>query len=203
MDCDICQRGHDPQKLPFLCAVDGRNRIYDGRMKNLQLILENEILQGQITELLNVSPRKGVDDAIAAHRIAEDRTEQIIAAADKLRDEIKAARDEIKQRKAAVAARRSDLATATQGLVERREQLQRDVEKSTQMLNYRWSQNAEDMAGTRAFLCREAVKLYGLKRIRKGSSSRYEYYLGRLPVIDLATMEGKFIQALSQLTFYF
>ncbi len=193
MECCVCLRSHDPQRLPFLCPVDGRNRIYDGRMQNLQLILENETLQGQITELLNASARQGVDDAIAAHRIAEDRTEQIIAAADKLREEVKAARDELKQRRASVAARRSDLATASQGLVERRVQLQRDVEKSTQMLNFRWSQATEDLAGTRAFLCREAVKLYGLKRVRKGSTSRYDYYLGRLPVIDLATMECKLL----------
>lgn len=189
MECCVCLRSHDAQKLPFLCPVDGRNRIYSGRMQNLQLILENENLKSQITELLNGSARQGVDDAIAAHRTAEDRTEQIIAAADKLREEVKAARDEIKQRKASVAARRSDLATASEGLVERRAQLQRDVEKSTQMLNFRWSQAAEELADTRAFLCREAVKLYGLKRVRKGSTSRYDYYLGRLPVIDLATME--------------
>lgn len=193
MDCYICLRSHDPQKLPFLCPVDGRNRIYESRVKNLQLTLENETLKSQITELLNGYAQQGVDDAIAAHRLAEDHTAQIIAAAGRLRDEVKAARDEVKKRKAAVAARRSDLATASQGLPDRREQHRHDLEKSTQMLNFRWSQNAEDMAGTRAFLCREAVKLYGLKRVRKGSTSRYDYYLGRLPVIDLVTMECKSI----------
>jgi hypothetical protein len=34
----------------------------------------------------------------------------------------------------------------------------------------------------------EAARLYGLERIKEGSTGKYEYYLGGIPVVDLATM---------------
>lgn len=196
MECDICRRNHDAQLRPFLCVVDARNHIYDGRMKNLQLLIENEGLQGQIHDLLadKSKPTKDAgDNALAQQRTAEAMTDQVLAAADKLRGDIKAARDEIQSRKAALARRRSDLASVSAGLVDRRTRQQKDLEKSIQMLRFRWAQSAEDMARTRAFLCAEAVKLYGLKRVsKKGGGGRYEYQLGKLPIVDLISMDCKF-----------
>lgn len=192
MECDICHRPHDAQRRPFLCAVDARNRIYDGRMRNLQLMLDNDTLKAQINELLaDTRPNKHTrDEAVARKEAAEQKTDQIIAAADKLRGEIKAARDEIQARKAALARRRSDLASVSAGLAERRTKQLKDVEKSIHMLKFRWSQTAEDTASTRAFLCTEAVRLYGLKRVaKKGITGRYEYSLGRIPIVDLTSMD--------------
>lgn len=192
MECDICHRGHDAQRLPFLCAVDARNQIYEGRMKNLQLFLGNERLQSDINDLATDTARPGldaVDQALAQQRLAEDRTGQILATADRLREEIQAARDEAKARKAALARRRSDLATAADGLQERRARLQHELDKSTQMARFRWSQTAEDMTRTRSFLCTEAIRVYGLKRTRKGATGRYEYHIGKIPVVDLTSMD--------------
>jgi chromosome segregation ATPase len=193
MECDICHHPHDAQRRPFLCAVDARNRIYEGRMKHLQLMLDNESLKAQIDELLDDTPKpnKHALDEIISHRdAAEQKTDEILAAADKLRDEIKAARDEIQARKAALARRRSDLASVSAGMAERRAKQLKEVEKSIHMLKFRWSQSAEDMASTRAFLCTEAVRLYGLKRIaKKGSTGRYEYYLGKISIVDLTSMD--------------
>ncbi|KAH6609364.1 hypothetical protein Trco_002710 [Trichoderma cornu-damae] len=194
MECDICHRPHDAQRRPFLCAVDARNRIYEGRMKHLQLMLDNETLSSQVHELLADAskPNKHAwDEAISHKETAEQKTDQILAAADKLRAEIKAARDEIQARKAALARRRSDLASVSAGLAERRTKQLKDVEKSIHMLKFRWSQSAEDMASTRSFLCTEAVRLYGLRRApKRGSTGRYEYSLGRIPIVDLANMDA-------------
>jgi len=188
MDCDICHRGHDPQRLPFLCTVDARNQVYDARLKNLHLLIENDTLQAQIAKASADGPATA-DLTLAHQRLAEDRADQILAAADKLRTEIQAARDEIKTRRAALARRRSDLSSVSTGLADRRARQQHEVEKSTQMLRFRWSQGAEEMAQTRAFLCTEALRLYGLKRTRKSNTSRYDYQIGKVPIVDLTSMD--------------
>lgn len=194
MECDICHRNYDRKRLPFLCAVDARNQAYDGRIKNLQLLIQNEELQKEINDLLEdtAAPSKDQQDAlIAQQRIAEDKTSQILAAADKLRADIQAAKDEIRAKKAALARRKSDLASVSNDLLERRAKQQADLEKSIQLAKYRSSQSAEDMARTRSFLCMEAARLYGLKRVRKGPSGRHEYHIGRIPVVDLTGMNCK------------
>lgn len=191
MDCDVCNRSHDTKRLPFLCAVDARNHIYEGRIKNLHLLIENEGLQKQISDLLvdTTVPSKDRKDSLQAQqRMAEDRTTQILAAADKLRNDIKAAREEIKAKKAALSRRRSDIAAVSNGLMERRVKQQKEVERATNMSKYRWSQTAEDMSRTRSFLCMEAARLCGLKRVNKPSPNQYEYHLGGLPVVDLTSM---------------
>ncbi|KAL7939664.1 UV radiation resistance protein and autophagy-related subunit 14 domain-containing protein [Trichoderma chlorosporum] len=200
MECDICHRPHDAQRRPFLCAVDARNRIYDGRMKNLQLMLDNDTLKAQINELLaDTRPSKHTwDEAVARKEAAEQKTDQILAAAEQLRGDIKAARDEIQARKAALARRKSNLASVSAGLAERRTKQLKDVEKSVNVLKFRWSQIAEDTASTRTFLCAEAVRLYGLRRVaKKGVTGRYEYSLGRVPIVDLNSMDSLSPEAIS------
>ncbi|KAG6055870.1 hypothetical protein E4U17_002682 [Claviceps sp. LM77 group G4] len=187
MECSICCRRHDSQKLPFLCTVDARNHIYQGRLKNLQVILENESLRAQFDKpYTDHSPAT----SLAQKCLTEDRAEQILAAAQKLREEIKAARDEIRRRKEALARRRSDFASASDGLVQRRVKQQQELDKSIQVLRFRWAQKAEVTANTRAFLCTEAVKLYGLRRTKRTGSGRYDYHLGRVPIFDLTAMDS-------------
>ncbi|GAB0131897.1 hypothetical protein EsDP_00000351 [Epichloe bromicola] len=193
MECSICHRRHDAQKLPFLCPVDARNNIYQGRMKNLQLILEIETLKDQIDKSSadsSASSPGGLEQSLARQCLTEDRADQILAAAQKLREEIKAAREEIRSRKAALARRRSDFASVSDGLVQRRVKQQQELNKSAQILRFRWAQKTEATANTRAFLCTEALKLYGLRRTKKGGSGRYDYHLGKVPIIDLAGMDS-------------
>lgn len=189
MSCFACLRSHDAKKLPFLCPVDARNTIYSDRIKNLQLLVENEGLRSQINTLIDGS--EVVDAGASAQTLADHSAQQILESANKVRRDIRDAKEEIKQKRAAISARRSRLVAASQGISDRRLKDERDIEKSTQVFNFRWSQSAEDMASTRAFLCREAAKLYGLKRTRKGNSGRYDYFLGKLPVVDLSNMECK------------
>lgn len=164
-------------------------------MKNLQLMIENDTLKAQINELLaDTRPNKhSLDEAISHKQAAEQKTDQILAAAEQLRGDIRAARDEIQARKAALARRKSDLASVSAGLAERRTKQLKDVEKSISVLKFRWSQTAEDTASTRTFLCAEAVRLYGLRRVaKKGITGRYEYSLGRVPIVDLTSMDCEF-----------
>ncbi|KAH7320042.1 UV radiation resistance protein and autophagy-related subunit 14-domain-containing protein [Stachybotrys elegans] len=194
MECDICHRGHDAQRLPFLCAVDARNRIYMGRMRNLEILLENDGLQTKINTMLEDAAARPASETVAAalaeRKMAQDQTEKIMAVAAKLREDMEAARAEIQARKAAIARRRLDLTAVSQGLADRRARQQKEVEKSTQVTIYRWAESEEDMARTRSFLCAEAAMLYGLERFQSSPNGRYEYYLGKLPVVDLSGMNN-------------
>lgn len=199
MDCDICRRPYDSQKLPFLCAVDARNRCYDGRIQNLQMLMENDDLQRQVNELLSSATsgtvpvtKVSVGSSVSQQRVAEDRTSRVIAQAEKLTAEIAGARQEIESRRAALARRKSDLASASNGIAARRARHQEEAEKSIRMQKYKWNRSADAMATTRSFLCMEAAKLYGLRRIKKGASPlRYEYRLGGLEVVDLGSMNSE------------
>ncbi|KAF4905666.1 Autophagy-related protein 14 [Colletotrichum viniferum] len=204
MNCDICQRPHHPQQRPFLCAVDARNRCYEGRMRILQALMENESLQQQINDLLAQSgPANSSTSAVAIEasvsdqKKAEDRTAQIIAQADKLKREIAAAKKEIADRKAALSRRKSDLTSASDGTEARRSRQLDETERSISVTKYKWNRSADNMATTRAFLCMEAAKLYGLRRIKKGSSARYEYKIGGVDVIDLSSMNAVSPETLS------
>lgn len=204
MDCDICHRSHDAKRLPFLCTVDARAALYDGRIENVMALIENEDLQKQISDLLDETnaPTKDRKDALQAQqRTAEDRTTQILAAADKLRNDIKAAKEEIQTRRAALSRRKSDIAAVSDGLIERRVKRQKSVERETGMHKYRWTKCADELARTRSFLCIEAAQLYGLKRIKEGSPSKYEYYLGGIPVVDLTAMNCELRHLFSKLLY--
>ncbi|KAF4592012.1 UV radiation resistance protein/autophagy-related protein 14 [Ophiocordyceps camponoti-floridani] len=189
MDCAICSRHHDSQRLPFLCPIDARNKIYPNRLQNLKLVLESERLRAEIKSDDNAGYTV-VDSLAARRRLAEDRTDEILAAALRLRSDISAARDEIKARSLALARRRSDLASVREGLRDRRARQLRDVDAATQALRLRWKESAKDMACTRAFLCNEAVRLYGFRRSKKPPSGRYDYQIARVPVVDLADMHS-------------
>lgn len=120
---------------------------------------------------------------------AADRTAQIIASAEKLRAEVEEAKRDIEERKRNFAKRKEDLKEASQGLDVRRSRQLADTEKTTQRTKYKWNRNFEHVAGTRAFLCRESAKLYGLRRNKKGGSWKYE--LGGLEIPELRGMISK------------
>lgn len=206
MDCDICHRPHHASRLPFLCAVDARNVCYEGRLQTLQMLLKNDELQRRISGLVAApdaeakaqspassaeSPAKAVAVEYTASQRAfsEDKTNQILAQAEKLRLDIATARNEIKTIGDANARRRSDLKTASSGIDGRRAKALDGIEKSTHTLRNQWNRSSDRMAATRGFLCMEAAKLYGLRRVKKGPS-RYDFKLGGVDVIDLASMNG-------------
>ncbi|KAH8766898.1 UV radiation resistance protein and autophagy-related subunit 14-domain-containing protein [Diaporthe sp. PMI_573] len=196
MDCDICHRPHHPQKLPFLCVVDSRNRLYAGRFAHATALIENEALGGEISSTLTSTGPPSRGDAagktIYAERLrseeaqAADRTSQIIAQADKLRAEIDAARRELADRKKTNARRKADLAEASNGIESRRSRHVEEAERAIQMTKYKWNRSFESMAATRSYLCMEAARLYGLHRVKKGNSVKFE--LAGIEMIELPGM---------------
>ncbi|KEZ42224.1 Uncharacterized protein SAPIO_CDS6076 [Scedosporium apiospermum] len=170
----------------------------------LQALLENEELRGRIDGLVSqadgelgesASPsslpakKLAMESLVSRQSAAEDRTAQILARAEKLRADVESARAEINARRETNTRRRSDLASVSNGIDARRIKALDETENATLSLRGRWNRNSDQMAGTRAFLCKEAAKLYGLKRIKKGSS-KYEYKLGGIDVIDLTSMNA-------------
>ena len=205
MRCDICHRPHHAKRLPFLCAVDARNRLYEGRVEYARALIQAEEAESQVNDALEKAaaardPKSKLKEPkdVAAARIAWltaeeqaalERTSHIIAQADKLRSEIEAARKEIAAKKDIIARRRSDLMAVTAGTVSRRARQLDEVERSTQRLRYKWNRIADATAMTRAFLCEEAARLYGLRQIGEGSAKRYE--IGGVELFDLHAMNGE------------
>lgn len=198
MNCEICHRAHHTQKLPFLCAVDGRNRLYEGRIAHATALIENEGLEQQINSVLATSTPSSGDDAasktVRLERVrseevqAADRTSQIIAQADRLRAEVVAAKRDIAERKKNVSTRKADLAQTSNGINARRTRALDDTERSIQMTRYKWNRVFDDMSVTRGYLCMEAARLYGLRRIKK----RNRYELGGVEMIELPGMIRRF-----------
>ncbi|KAK4229510.1 UV radiation resistance protein and autophagy-related subunit 14-domain-containing protein [Podospora fimiseda] len=199
--CSICSREHHAKKQPFLCAVDARNLLYESRVEDARILIENEELEQQIGDILSgqagagVTPKQEALDSAARlerlkseERASLDRTSEIIARADRLRSEIDAARKEIEAKKDALARKKSDLASVSAGTVGRRNRQLEDVERSIQRIRYKWNRSADTMAATRAFLCEEAARLYGLRQVKKGSVKRYE--IGTVEIFDVHTMNN-------------
>lgn len=202
MNCEICRRPHHAQKLPFLCPVDGRNRLYKGRIAHATALIENEGLEQQINSVIADSQTSSTSDtASRAARIenlrseevrAADRTSQIIAQADRLRAQVEAAKKDIEERREKVANRKNDLAIVSAGISARRSRQLDETERMIQLRKYQWNRGFENMAATRSFLSMEAARLYGLRRVKK--TNKYE--LGGIEMIELPAMIRKHGQPL-------
>ena len=201
MNCSVCHRPHHARNLPFLCAVDARNRLYQNRVEYAQALMQTEEAESRVNAVLasEEGAERGEEESGSSVRIAwltaeeqaaADRTNEIIAQADRLRREIGAAQEEIAAKKDAIARKKSDLASVTAGTSTRRNRQSEEVERSTQRLRYKWNRSADTMAATRAFLCEEAARLYGLRQVKKGSSKRYE--IGGVEMFDLHAMNSEF-----------
>ncbi|KAI1106208.1 UV radiation resistance protein and autophagy-related subunit 14-domain-containing protein [Jackrogersella minutella] len=202
MNCDICQRAHHPNRLPFFCAVDARNKLYDGRVANARILMEAEELESRVTKLLSDADvssdnpandrntRAYIENCASEEYKAKERTERIIAAADKLREEVDAAKKEIEERKANIALKKSDIATASQGVPARRNRQLDETNKAAKMTKYNWDREYEAMTQYRAALCMEVAKLYRLQRVRRGNPVRFEYKIGGIDIVDLHNMNS-------------
>jgi hypothetical protein len=176
-------------------VVDSRNRLYTARIAHATALIENETLSSEINSSLTSTDRPSSGAAgktIYAERLrseeaqAADRTSQIIAQADKLRAEIDTARRDIADRKNRNTRRKTDLAEASSGIESRRSRHMEEAERAIQMTKYKWNRSFESMAATRSYLCMEAARLYGLHRIKRGNSMRFE--LGGVEMIELPGM---------------
>lgn len=198
MNCEICHRAHHPQRLPFFCAVDARNRLYESRLAHAESLIGNDALEQSInaaiadptslTQTASPSSKIRAQNLQSEEKKAVDRTNEIIAQADKLRSEIDKAREDILKRKQAIARRKSDLATASSGISARRGRQLEETERNIQMTKYKWNRKYDEMAAVRGFLCKEAAQLYGLRRSKKGNSTKYE--IGGVDMVDVLSLSS-------------
>ncbi|KAI9648244.1 hypothetical protein NHQ30_002876 [Ciborinia camelliae] len=201
MQCDICFRtgGH---KLPFLCPTDARNQLYECRVQTAGVLLEKDTLDREISgRFASLPPKNGefedeqhatvtqsnYDALLAEREQIVDRTNQIIAHADELRANVERAKEERSKKKAANDQRRAELASASSGIGARRTKQIEDIEGSTRRTKYRWNQAYNLIGGSRAYLCYEAAKLYGLQRVRRANGGE-EYKIGGIGIVDLRLM---------------
>ncbi|KAI1392823.1 UV radiation resistance protein and autophagy-related subunit 14-domain-containing protein [Hypoxylon trugodes] len=203
MNCDICQRVHHPKRLPFFCAVDARNELYEGRIANARILMEAEELESRVTKLLsdsevntdnnptpNRSSREYIENCASEEQKAKERTAQIIASADRLRDEVAAARKAIEERKANIAQKKADIAAASQGATARRAREVEEAKKAIKMTKYSWDREYDAMTQYRAALCMEVAKLYRLQRVRRGKPVGFEYKIGGIDIVDLHNLNS-------------
>ncbi|CAK7221646.1 hypothetical protein SCUCBS95973_004569 [Sporothrix curviconia] len=208
MSCEVCGRLYHPQRLPFLCAVDARNHLYEPRIAHAVALLQNEQLEAQVNAGLGVesgipgtegdagddskerkaAPKSQAEAWKAERQEALDHARDMADRAGRLRSEMAAARLALNRRKEGLQQRRSDLAAASNGTAARRARLQAEAERSIAMTRFKWNKSYEAMAATRGFLCMEASKLYGLRRLKKGSTVRYE--IGGFEVVDPYNMNN-------------
>lgn len=192
--CDICFRPGS-RKLPFLCATDARNQLYEPRLRHAEVLLQNDALSQQIAALTTEDPAAPSDDAQDTstspspspaaeptdrtpqqlaldleHTLSERdaslaRTASIIRKADTLRLSVTHARASITARKAALESRQRALEKARNGLAARQQKVLDDHAKASKMSTYRWNHAHALTVQARAFLCYQAAELYGLQRV--------------------------------------
>ncbi|KAI1368291.1 hypothetical protein F5Y08DRAFT_281023 [Xylaria arbuscula] len=202
MKCDICERAHHPKRLPFLCVVDARNALYEGRVENAKILIETEAIESQVNKVLSDNDasstssetqrpsRAYVESCASEEYKIRERTERIIASADKLRDEVAAAKKEIEERRAAIAKKRSDISSTTQAVTARRNREIDETRKAIKMTKYKWDREYEAMTQYKAALCMEVAKLYRLQKVRRMNPPRFEYKIGGVDIIDLQNLNS-------------
>lgn len=189
MQCEICFRSNGKA---YLCPMDARNELYETRIRHAQILLENESLGNQIAALRTGSvadPGQGISNAAELAQ-THDRTQEIIARADIFKANVEAAKEELLQKKAENARRRTDLNAAKLSLESRRARQLEDVDKSVKMSTFKWNKDHNTLAVSRAFLCGEAAKLSGLKRVRK-NDGKEEYAIGNVSIMNLQTLNSR------------
>ncbi|KAJ4408667.1 hypothetical protein N0V85_004198 [Neurospora sp. IMI 360204] len=184
--CSLCDRSHHG-RVPFLCAVDARNRLYPLRVQNARALIENEELERTVGEE-EASKKPYLDRLKTEMAAANARTAEIMAQCERLKRQTEQTRKEVEKKKDVLARKESDLSAMSTGVAARRNRQLEETQESIRRIRFKWAACADTMASTRSFLCEEAARLFGLRQIRKGSSKRYE--LGGVEIIDLHALNS-------------
>lgn len=185
--CSLCDRSHHG-RVPFLCAVDARNRLYPLRVQNARALIENEELERTVGEE-EASKKPYLDRLKSEMAAANARTAEIMAQCERLKRQAEQTRKEVEKKKDVLARKESDLSAMSTGVAARRNRQLEETQESIRRIRFKWAACADTMVSTRSFLCEEAARLFGLRQIRKGSSKRYE--LGGVEIIDLHALNSE------------
>ena len=196
MECDICCRKHSSD-LNFLCVGCARSSIYVTRLESAKVLLAKEQLALKVEAIVSPKPENQEKDIPSSawvfetakvHKEDNDvRTHETLDHVRTLRQELELARNDISARKAHLASRKADLEAIHARLPTQRNQRQTKITDMTKRGKLSFAALDDRSVETRAFLCREAALLLGLKqrRRRKEGSIVDQYYLGGLPIVDL------------------
>lgn len=203
MQCDICYRS-GVKDLGFFCATDARNHLYLPRLEHARVLVEKDVMYQQVEALTAKPSSNASDDAsrvlrwqvdleAAAKEQTEDRTQQIMAQVDLLRDNIEKARKDMAARKVALARRKTDLASARKGFENRWALRTEETASAIKRKQYTWNKDYGKTVQARATLCREAADLCGLRhrKVRRGGVTQDDYYLGGIRIMDLREMNSE------------
>jgi chromosome segregation ATPase len=178
MECEICSR-KDVSNVGMHCTVCARTSIYALRLEAARLLLEKERLGQSIEKSTSQTPpTNGAVDAKAIqrgwrsellqgkHHMLKQKIENMQLSTNNLREEILTMRKELVQKRTALAQRRSSLQTITESVPERRRQLFDKLKQIGRRGTRSFDTINTSSVDSRAFLCREAAALLGLRQRR-------------------------------------
>lgn len=167
------------------------------RLESAKVLLAKEQLALKVEAIVSPKPENQEKDIPSSawvfetakvHKEDNDvRTHETLDHVRTLRQELELARKDISARKAHLASRKADLEAIHARLPTQRNQRQTKITDMTKRGKLSFAALDDRSVETRAFLCREAALLLGLKqrRRRKEGSIVDQYYLGGLPIVDL------------------
>ncbi|KAE8156326.1 UV radiation resistance protein and autophagy-related subunit 14-domain-containing protein [Aspergillus tamarii] len=204
MACHVCSRA-STSRLKYLCPSCARNQLYQLRIENARILLENESLGQQINNAVSstsileaLSERPGSEhlgledeDHIAwpIQSIANEKAKSSLriklleSRTESLRLEIKNKKRNISEHKLALAQRRSDAGSAKYQLAERETAILSGIHNSAKRTDHLWHSLHSKTAEARIFLCREAAYLYNLQQKvkKKDGKVKETYTVGATP----------------------
>ncbi|RAL07486.1 Atg14 domain-containing protein [Aspergillus homomorphus CBS 101889] len=212
MSCHICSRA-PTVNLRCICPTCARSRLYQLRIDNAGLLLEEETIKQQIEAAVSPNkPNKGLSDyknrlpvydddvssAWVSRRIVSEgfgstaKTTVLRSHIEGLATEIRGKRLEISQRRVSLAQRQSDSESAKYQLLERETAILAGIRNNIKRTDHLWHSLHSKTTEARIFLCREAANLYELRQRLKiiDGVMQETYTIGGMHLVDLRNMNG-------------
>ena len=174
------------------CTVCARTAVYPIRLDIAKVLLEKEDLGRKVEQSASSSIPNNTSDEVRAlaqgwrsemrrtdlHALRQKVEAQDIAGASS-RSEVLQLRDAIEQKRASLAQRGKDLDITERSLLPRRQTLMDKLSQIAKRGTKSFDSIHNSSADTRAFLCREAASLLGLrqKKVRDKTGNIHERFL--------------------------
>ncbi|KAF1912262.1 UV radiation resistance protein and autophagy-related subunit 14-domain-containing protein [Ampelomyces quisqualis] len=215
MECDICGKTGS-QVHPLHCITCARSYLEQPRIDLARTLIDQGGVEKHVAAVIlgsedkssqhvSLTDSKGgllVDREECTHHLNWQRTkadttelheriELIAEQSARLREQIEATRKQVAAQRSATAQRKSDLSSATYGIVSRRANELDKVQQHVKRIDYKSDKMHHDTMDLRMQLCTTAAKLAGLKTTRRrnrDASIKDVYNIGpgsRLRIWDL------------------
>ena len=213
MECDICGHAQDP-KRQFHCTTCARSALYPLRIEHASVLLDKETMGHRLESVIQSegnAPRENISLSGAIIDTAEcsktfhlekmqseaimlnERADIVAGKAKELKQEMEKLRTEVAASKATLSQRESDFESASYGIGDRSAKELDVVYAATRYTKRRWDLEHEEIVKCKAFLCREAASLAGLKMTKNvdNHKKRDRFTIGTgTPIFDLRELNG-------------